>query len=268
MVVVSALLAYNPIMSISPDISLTALPGIPIIVPGTDLVATIIAALEQAGLVLQARDVLVVTSKIVSKSEGRFVRLADVHPGDEALRHAEIVGKDPRMVELVLRESQEVSREGVNTLIVRHKLGFVSANAGIDQSNLDGGDEQVLLLPVDPDASARAISEGLKVRTGVEVGVVISDSHGRPFRMGNVGVAIGSAGIPALRDLRGQPDLFGRILKYTQQGFADMIASAAGLVSGEGAEGRPVVLVRGLQFSEAAGRASDLVRPVHQDLFR
>lgn len=268
MAVVSASLAYNPIMSLLPDISLTALPGIPIIEPGTDLVTTIIDALKQADLILQTHDVLVVTSKIVSKSEGRFVRLADVQPGNEALHHAEITGKDARMVELVLRESQGISREGVNTLIVRHKLGFVSANAGIDQSNLDGGDERVLLLPVDPDASARAISDGLKAKTGVDVGIVISDSHGRPFRMGNVGVAIGSAGIPALRDLRGRPDLFGRTLKYTLQGFADMIASAAGLVSGEGAEGRPVVLVRGLQFSEAAGPASDLVRPVQQDLYR
>ncbi len=255
-------------MSSLPDISITALPGIPLITPGTDLVVIILEALERADLTLQIHDVLVVTSKIVSKSEGRFARLADIQPGDEALRHAEITGKDPRMVELVLRESQEISREGVNTLIVRHKLGFVSANAGIDQSNLDGGDEQVLLLPVNPDASARVISEGLKAKAGVDVGIVISDSHGRPFRMGNVGVAIGVAGIPALRDLRGQPDLFGRTLKYTVQGFADMIASAAGLVSGEAAEGRPVVLVRGLEFLEPAGHASDLVRPIHQDLYR
>ncbi len=255
-------------MSQHTDISLTALPGIPMIKPGDDLVAIIAGALEQAELNLQSHDVLVVTSKIVSKSEGRFVRLVDVQPSEEALRHAVITGKDPRIVELVLRESQEISREGVNTLIVRHKLGFVSANAGIDQSNLNGGDDQVLLLPVDPDASARAISAGLKAKTGVEIGIVISDSHGRPFRMGNVGVAIGAAGLPALRDLRGQPDLFGRTLKYTLQAFADMIASAAGLVSGEGAEGRPVVLVRGLVFSEGAGQASDLVRPIRQDLYR
>jgi coenzyme F420-0:L-glutamate ligase/coenzyme F420-1:gamma-L-glutamate ligase len=183
-------------------------------------------------------------------------------------RLAAITGKDPRMVELVVRESTAVVRAAPNVLVVRHRLGFVSANAGIDQSNVDGGEGTALLLPRDPDESARNLRARLSVRTGVAPAIVLSDSHGRPFRMGNVGVAVGAAGLPALRDLRGQPDLFGRPLKISLQGLADEIASAANLVSGEGAEGLPVVLLRGLRLPPADGRAADLVRPPEQDLFR
>jgi coenzyme F420-0:L-glutamate ligase/coenzyme F420-1:gamma-L-glutamate ligase len=210
----------------------------------------------------------VVTSKIVSKAEGRFVALSSVTPGAEATRLAALTGKDPRVVELVLQESVAVIRAAPGVLVVRHRLGFVSANAGIDQSNVDGGEETVLLLPRDPDESARRLRGRLGVLVGATPAVVISDSHGRPFRMGNVGVAVGAAGLPALRDLRGQHDLFDRPLRISLQGLADEVASAANLLSGEGAEGLPVVLLRGLRFTPVDGRAADLVRPPEQDLFR
>jgi coenzyme F420-0:L-glutamate ligase/coenzyme F420-1:gamma-L-glutamate ligase len=245
-----------------------ALPGIPVVQPGDDLAGLILDALKRAELTLQAGDVLVVTSKIVSKAEGRFVVLDSVQPSDEAHKLAAQTGKDPRMVELVLRESAAVSRTASNVLVVRHRLGFVSANAGIDQSNVDGTDAQVLLLPVDPDASARQIHERLHAATGVAVGIVISDSHGRPFRLGNVGVAVGVAGMPALVDLRGQHDMFGRVLRISVQGYADMVASAACLLTGEGGEGLPVVLLRGLNFPAEDGHAADLYRPAAQDLYR
>ena len=228
----------------------------------------ILDALAANDLTLQATDVLVVTSKIVSKAEGRVVALRDVTPGERAHDLAAQTGKDPRVVELVLQESRGVSRVAPNVLVVEHRLGFVSANAGIDQSNLEGGDERVLLLPVDPDLSARVIRQRLLEVTGVAVGVIISDSHGRPFRLGNVNVAIGVAGMPALIDLRGQPDLFRRTLRISIQGYADMVAGAAGLLTGEGAEGLPVVLVRGLTYPDIDGRASQINRPAEHDLYR
>jgi len=249
-----------------PNLTLTALPGLPMVQVGDDLPALIAASASAAGITFTPRDVLVVTSKIVSKAEDRWVALVDIMPSDEAWRLAKITGKDPQLVELVLRECTAVSRAAPGVLVVRHRLGFISANAGIDQSNVEGGDAGALLLPRDPDASARRLRDGMKARTGVDIGIVISDSHGRPFRMGNVGVAIGVAGLPALRDLRGNPDLFGRTLKITLQGYADMIASAAALVSGEGAEGLPVVLVRGLTAT-GDGSAADLNRPFDQDLY-
>lgn len=245
-----------------------ALPGIPLVKPGDDLAQLILDALARANLSLQTGDVLVVTSKIVSKAEGRIVELNTVVPRPEAVTLAETTRKDPRIVELVLQESQSISRAAPGVLVVRHRLGFVSANAGIDQSNVDGSEDRVLLLPLDPDASARALRDCLREHTNAEVGIVISDSHGRPFRMGNVGVAIGAAGIPALLDLRGNEDLFGRVLRVSQQGYADMIASAANLLTGEGNEGRPVILLRGLQFEPEDEAANVLYRPPEQDLYR
>ncbi|MBN8639614.1 MAG: coenzyme F420-0:L-glutamate ligase [Anaerolineae bacterium] len=250
------------------QLTLTALRGIPLVQPGDDLARLILDALAANDLTLQATDVLVVTSKIVSKAEGRVVALRDVTPGERAHDLAAQTGKDPRVVELVLQESRGVSRVAPNVLVVEHRLGFVSANAGIDQSNLEGGDERVLLLPVDPDLSARVIRQRLLEVTGVAVGVIISDSHGRPFRLGNVNVAIGVAGMPALIDLRGQPDLFRRTLRISIQGYADMVAGAAGLLTGEGAEGLPVVLVRGLTYPDVDGRASQINRPAEHDLYR
>lgn len=239
----------------------------PLIQAGDDL-ATLIHWAAEAYRPLQAGDVLVVSSKIVSKAEGRRVALSDVIPSAEALHYAEVTGKDPRLVELVLRESVAVSRAGRGVLVTQHRLGFVSANAGIDQSNVEGGDEVALLLPQDPDTSAEKLRVSLGQLVGVPLAVVISDTHGRPFRLGNVGVAIGVAGLPALVDMRGLPDLFGRVLKITQQGYADLIASAAHLLCGEAAEGRPVVVLRGLELPQGAGRASDLYRPLEQDMYR
>jgi coenzyme F420-0:L-glutamate ligase/coenzyme F420-1:gamma-L-glutamate ligase len=244
-----------------------ALPGLPLIQAGDDLAALIQQA-AQAYRPLQAGDVLVVSSKIVSKAEGRRVALADVTPGAEALHYAQVTGKDPRLVELVLRESLSVSRAGRGVLVTQHRLGFVSANAGIDQSNVENGDEAALLLPHDPDASAEALRAALSQRAGVPLAVVISDTHGRPFRLGNVGVALGVAGLLALVDMRGQRDLFGRELKITQQGYADLLASAAHLLCGEAAEGRPVIVLRGLALPQGEGRASDLYRAPEHDMYR
>ena len=236
--------------------------------PGDDLARLILEALARASLTLEKGDALVVTSKIVSKAEGRIFDLNEVTPGEEARSVAEETRKDPRIVELVLRESRTISRSAPGVLITRHRLGFVSASSGIDQSNVDGGEDRVLLLPLDPDASAQAIRQALLAATGASVGIVISDSHGRPFRLGNAGVAIGVAGMPALLDLRGHTDLFGRELKMSIQAYADEVASAANLLTGEAAEGLPVVLVRGLNFPTQEGQASEYNRPLEQDLFR
>lgn len=226
-------------------------------------------ALERGGLALQDGDVLAVAQKIVSKAEGRTVDLDSVEPGERAVELARQTGKDPRLVELILRESDEVSRLRPGIIIVRHRLGFTSANAGIDRSNVGpGGDERVLLLPLDPDDSARRIRRLVAAERGVAVGVIITDSHGRPFRLGTVGVAIGVAGLPALWDRRGEPDRYGYRLQHTDVGVADEIAAAAGLLMGQAAEGQPAVLIRGLRLPPADGRASDLIRPIDQDLYR
>jgi coenzyme F420-0:L-glutamate ligase/coenzyme F420-1:gamma-L-glutamate ligase len=252
----------------STSLTITALPDIPLIQPGDDLVNIILEGLQRVDLSLDDRDVLVITSKIVSKAEGRLFDLRDVTPGEEACRLAQETRKDPRIVELVLRESRAISRQSPGVLVTQHLLGFVSANAGIDQSNVDGGEDSVLLLPLDPDTSAERIRVRLSKHSGATLGVVLSDSHGRPFRMGNIGVAIGVSGLPALLDLRGQPDLFGRELKISMQGYADLIASAAHLLSGEGNEGRPIMHFRGLDFPPIEGFASDLNRSPEQDLYR
>lgn len=252
------------------EITLTAVPHIPHVQAGDDLPRILIEALQTAALSLQDGDVLAIAQKIVSKAEGRTVRLSAVTPSPRAREVAAQVEKDPRIVELILQESEEISRLRRGVLIVRHRLGFTSANAGIDRSNVaqDGADEQVLLLPQDPDGSAQRIRERLESEFGVRVGVVITDSHGRPFRLGTVGVAIGAAGLPALWDRRGEPDLYGYALQHTDVGVADEIAAAAGLLMGQGAEGTPVVLLRGLRLPQVDGRAADLVRPKEMDLYR
>jgi coenzyme F420-0:L-glutamate ligase/coenzyme F420-1:gamma-L-glutamate ligase len=249
-------------------LTIVALPGIPLIQQGDDLATVIQEALIRCNLRLEHHDVLVIASKIVSKSEGRMIDLRTITPSAEAEHYALQTGKDPRIVEMVLRESLSVSRSAPGVIVTQHRLGFISANSGIDQSNVAPGGEHILLLPEDPDHSAEHLRAALHHAYGVELGIVISDTHGRPFRLGNVGVAIGVAGVPALLDMRGQPDLFGRILRATVQGYADLIASAAHLVCGEGAEGLPVVLVRGLDYHDTTGRAADLYRPSHQDLYR
>jgi coenzyme F420-0:L-glutamate ligase/coenzyme F420-1:gamma-L-glutamate ligase len=252
------------------SLQLIAVPGIPLVKPGVDLVGLIIAGMTGARLVLQDRDVVVIAQKIVSKAEGRFMDLATVVPSPRAEALAREVQKDPRLVELILSESRRVVRSGKDVLIVEHRLGFVMANAGVDQSNVaDPGDRQlVLMLPQDPDASAARLQKELEHRSGCEVGVVINDSFGRPWRLGTVGVAIGCAGLPALLDLRGHPDLFGRRLQVTVIAYADEIAAAASLLMGQADEARPVVIVRGLPRHDRRLPASSLIRPTGEDLFR
>ena len=254
----------------SPRLTLTALPDVPIVGRGDDLVAITLAGHARANVVLEDGDVLAITSKIISRAEGRFADLAEVEVSARAEEIAAEVDGDPRLVELVLRESVAISRMRRNALIVRHRLGFILANAGIDRSNLaapPGFAEPVLLLPEDPDASARRIRDELHARTGADVALVVTDSGNRPFRMGSIGLAIGLAGLPALHDQRGGTDLFGHTLQWTITGFADQVAIAADLVAGQGDEGRPIVHLRGLTFSPAEDRASALVRDPAGDLY-
>ena len=244
--------------------------GLPEINAGDDLPALLKTALADAGLwPFHRGDVLIVTQKIVSKAEGRMVDMSTVDPGPEAIAVAEKTRKDPRLVELALSESSAVVRAAPHVLITRHRLGHVMANSGIDRSNIGpGGAERALLLPVDPDASAAAIRDALGQQSEVAPAVVISDSFGRPWRYGVVGVAIGAAGIPALVDRRGEEDRDGRLLEVTQIALADQIATAATLATGEGAEGVPAALLRGLGLPEGDAPASALVRPLEEDLFR
>jgi len=251
---------------------LTPLAGIPRVRPGDDLPMLLLEALGRAEVRLEAGDILAVTQKIVSKAEGRLVHLPEVRPSPEARRLAEESQKDPRLVEVILRESRQVMRVRPGLIIVRHRLGFVCANAGVDHSNVlgEGGrpEDWVLRLPEDPDASARRIRERLEQAAGVPLGVVILDSHGRAWRMGTVGVAIGISGMPALLDLRGRPDLFGYRLQVTQVGIADELAAAVSVVTGQAAEGIPAVHVRGLPYPLREGSLGELIRPEEQDLFR
>lgn len=252
------------------ELILIALPGIPEVKRGAQLALLLQSAVERTGSVFESGDVVVVAQKIVSKAEGRSVRLAEVHPSARARELGDTAEKDPRLVELMLRESREVLRAKPGVLIVEHKLGFVMANAGIDQSNVPSGNENetALLLPEDPDASARRIQDGLHDACGVEVGVIINDSFGRAWRNGVVGIAIGVAGVPALVDLRGRLDREGRPLHVTQVAAADEVASAASLLMGQSDEGCPAVLVRGFPYARRASSIDELIRPHAEDLFR
>jgi coenzyme F420-0:L-glutamate ligase/coenzyme F420-1:gamma-L-glutamate ligase len=234
---------------------------------GCDLADVLRRALNDAALVLRENDALVVTQKIVSKAEGRFVDLTRVTPRAEAERLAMITRKDPRLVQLVLDESTAIVRAVPHVLISRHRSGHIMANAGIDRSNIGpAAGEQALLLPEDSDASAERLRLALG-QGGVRPAVVISDSFGRPWRMGVTNVAIGAAGLPALIDWRGTPDRDGRPMEVTQVALADMIAAAAGMVAGEGREGIPAVLVRGLRWDAPDVSAAGLIRPATEDLF-
>jgi coenzyme F420-0:L-glutamate ligase/coenzyme F420-1:gamma-L-glutamate ligase len=254
------------------SLTLTAIPGIPLIKAGDDLAGILLQALEAAGTELEDGDVLVLAQKIVSKAEGRWVDLAGVQPSKRALELAGQIDKDPRLVELVLQESNEVLRTRPGTIIVEHKLGFICANAGIDHSNVAGegstAEEWVLLLPAYPDGSAQQLRERWEQASGKHLGVLIIDSHGRAWRQGVVGITIGMAGLPGVVDLRGQPDLFGYTLRITQIGAADELAAAASLVMGQAAEGTPLVHVRGYPYALREGRLNELLRPKEQDLFR
>ena len=252
------------------SLEVIALPGLPSIRAGDDLVELIASAFKQDGVAPRTGDVLVVAQKIVSKAEGRVVDLATVEPSAEARALAAEVDKDPQLVEVILSESVRVVRARRGVLIVEHRLGFIMANAGVDQSNVapPDGSPRALLLPKDPDRSAEALRRGLAKSTGTDLAVVINDSFGRPWRQGTVGVAIGAAGLPALIDLRGRPDLFGRTLEVSVIGFADEIAAAASLLMGQADEALPAVLVRGLRWTTTQSTAASIVRSPSEDLFR
>ena len=256
-------------MSLTP-VTFFALPGIPLVEPGDDLAAIMAKALIESEVGLHDGDVLVVAQKIVSKAEGRYVKLDDVKPSERAVEIARRTGKDERRVEVILSESDEIVKLGPQLVIAAHKLGFVMANAGIDESNIShqDGAERVLLLPRDPDGSAAELKHRLDTMFGVSAAVIINDSFGRPWRNGVVGVALGAAGLPSLVDQRGAPDLFGRKLRVTEIAVADELASAASLMMGQAAEALPAVLARGLRFEAPARPAAALVREREKDLFR
>jgi coenzyme F420-0:L-glutamate ligase/coenzyme F420-1:gamma-L-glutamate ligase len=251
---------------------LTPLPGIPLVRRGDDLAVLALESLSQVGIVLENGDILVFAQKVVSKAEGRMVNLAQVTPSPKAIELAACTEKDPRLVEVILSESNRVLRWRSGTLIVEHRLGFVCASAGVDHSNVlgEGGEagDWVLLLPEDPDASARALRQRLEASSGVCLGVLIIDSHGRAWRLGTVGTAIGFSGMPGLADLRGWSDLFGYHLQITQVGVADELAAAASLVMGQADEATPIVHVRGFPYPLREASLSELLRPRDQDLFR
>lgn len=251
---------------------LTPLPDIPLIRPGDHLADILLSSLNAGGIALLDGDIIVLAQKIISKAEGRLVDLATVTPSSQALDLAARCAKDPRLVELILRESNEVLRIRPGTIIVEHRLGFISASAGIDHSNVQGDGERpedwVLLLPVDPDRSAAEIRKQLEAASGKRLGVMIINSHGRAWRLGTLGVAIGLSGLPGVVDQRGWEDLFGYRLQITIVGAADELAAAASLVMGQAAEGTPAVHVRGFPYPLREGSLREILRPRGEDLFR
>ncbi|MBL4800450.1 MAG: coenzyme F420-0:L-glutamate ligase [Emcibacter sp.] len=261
----------------STQLSILALSHIPMINRGDDLGNIILDGLIADGFQLEAGDVIILAQKIVSKAEGRVVDLTTVTPSPKAVELAHTVDKDPRLVELILRESSEVVRTRKGVLIVAHKLGFILANAGIDHSNVDQGgkdkedmnqEENILLLPEDPDTSCQKIRDTLTTATGIDIPVMIIDSIGRAWRNGTVGISIGISGLPGVIDLRGEPDLAGTPLQTSELGYADEVAAAASLMMGQGNEGCPVIVMRGLPYGRRNGHASELIRPREMDLFR
>jgi len=263
------------------SLTLTPIKSIPLIRHGDDLADILVSAMRTTDIQLQDGDILVLAQKIVSKAEGRTVNLATVTPSEKAMELAPQTEKDPRLIELILQESNEILRTRPGAIIVEHRLGFVCANAGIDHSNvspetfevfkdLEGlkVEDWVLLLPENPDHSAAQIRQKIEAATGAHIGVLIIDSHGRAWREGTVGIAIGVSGLPGLVDLRGQPDLFGFKLQITQVGAADELAAAASLMMGQAAEGTPAVHVRGFPYPLRKGKLGELLRPKEQDLFR
>lgn len=250
-------------------IAITPIGGIKLVEPGDDLASLLLDGLAASDLDLEDGDIVAVAQKIVSKAEGRQVDLATVEASDEARRLAAETDKDPRLVQLILDESTEVVRKKPGVLIVRHKLGLVGAHAGVDQSNVDhGAGASALLLPEDPDASASRIRRALMQATGQRIGVLITDSANRPWRLGTVGIAIGAAGTGVLDDRRGGNDLYGRELKVTLINRADSLASAATLAMGETTERTPAALIRGFHAEQSEQSASAIPRPLEEDLFR
>ena len=253
-------------------LTLTPLKNIPLIRQSDNLADIVVNALQENSIKLENDDILVFAQKIISKAEGRAVNLATVIPSQPAVELAGQTDKDARIVELILQESNEILRTRPGAIIVEHKLGFVCANAGIDHSNVagvgDSNEEWVLLLPTEPDRSAEKLRSEIESKTGKRIGILIIDSHGRAWRNGTVGTAIGIAGLPGLQDLRGNQDLFGFELRITQVGVADELAAASSLVMGQAAEGTPIVHVRGFPYQLRKGSLKELIRPKEQDLFR
>ncbi len=250
------------------SLTIHPLKNIPLIEAGDKLADLMVEALRDAGIEPVDGNILVMAQKIVSKAEGRQVLLDSVDPSAAAVKLARETDKDPRLVELILRESSAVIRTAPGVIIVRHRLGIISANAGIDQSNINHADgECALLLPENPDRSALRLREALQQEFGRDLGVIVSDSMNRPWRLGTVGYAIGSAGVTVLEDRRGDTDIFGRELKVTMSNLADSIATAAMLVMGETSERVPAALVRGLSVADSTQAARDSIRPVAEDLF-
>lgn len=253
-------------------LSLMPVMGIPLIKPGDDLAGILIQTIRESDIAPQDGDIWILAQKIVSKAENRLMNINQVVPSSKAFEIANKTRKDPRFVELVLRESSEVLRQKPGVLIVEHKKGFVCANAGVDHSNVDpdGGNEEdwYLLLPEDPDQSAANIRAKLENAWKCKFGVLIIDSHGRAWRNGTVGVAIGISGLPGLVDLRGKPDIFGYKLQITRVGAADELAAAASLVMGQADERKPVVIARGFPYGLREGMLDELIRPKEEDLFR
>ncbi len=259
-------------MTAPPSLTVTPIAGLPLFAPGMSIAAEVLDSARRAGEPIGDDDAIVIAQKIVSKADGRLRDLSDVTPGAESLRLAGATGRDPALIELILSESRAIVRASPAAIIAEHRTGHVLANAGIDASNVEGGDQgTVLLWPVDPDDSARAIREDLMRLAGVRPAIVIADSMGRAWRIGTVGAAIGCAGIPAFEDRRGETDLFGRVLQATIIGVVDSIAAIATLAMGEGAEATPAAIVRGagrwITADHGAGAAAGL-RPHEQDMFR
>lgn len=253
-------------------VTFTGIKNLPEVKPGDDIASLILASVEKLELSFREGDIFVIAHKIISKSEGRLIKLSEVTPSPRAQNLATRLNKDPRKVEVILSESKSIVRErfipgrSEGVLICEHRLGFICANAGVDESNVPGG-ETLLLLPKDPDRTARRIREAIENRSRTLAGVIISDTFGRPFRWGILNVAIATAGVPPLLDPRGTPDDFGRTLKGTTIPFADEVAAAAGLVMGK-TRRTPVVLGRGLCWTESNAPVSILFRKREEDLFR
>jgi coenzyme F420-0:L-glutamate ligase / coenzyme F420-1:gamma-L-glutamate ligase len=250
---------------------LTALPDIPLIKKGDNLAALILESVQRAKINVETGSIFILAQKVVSKAEGRMVALSSVAPSERAIALSEVTGKDSRFVELVLRESREVLRAQLGLLITEHRLGYICANAGIDRSNVrlrDDSEDWVLLLPEDPDVSCRQIQNQIHSEMGVDVGVIINDSHGRAWRNGTVGVALGAAGMPAVQDMRGSQDLFAYTLQSTEIGVADELAAAASLIMGQAGEGFPIVHAAGFPYPLRDGSARELIRLQSQDVFR
>lgn len=251
---------------------LTPLTHIPLINPGDDLATLILKSVAIQGITLQTGDIFSITQKIISKSENQFACLKDFEPTPEAFQYAQITGKDPRLIQMILSESKSVIRAKLGTIIVEHRLGFICANAGIDQSNVsnkrDCPDEIFLLLPRNPEGTAKAIRIKINEQKNIKIGVLVIDSHGRPWRHGVVGIAIGTSGVPALVDLRGKDDLFKRKLKITQVAAVDELAAASSLVMGQAAENIPVIHIRGFPYDLRESSLSELIREKESDLFR